>query len=81
MPRVGQALRRAIRSLRRALFASFPQVQFPPARLAELQAEYVQRWQRLFESATAHAAPAVADKRFAHETWHDNGPFTWTAAL
>ena len=64
-----------------ALFASLPQVQFPPARLAELQAEYVQRWQRLFESATAHAAPAVADKRFAHETWHDNGPFTWTAAL
>ncbi|HPA88892.1 MAG TPA: class I poly(R)-hydroxyalkanoic acid synthase [Quisquiliibacterium sp.] len=64
-----------------ALFGALPQVQFPPARLAELQAEYVQRWQRLFENAATHAAPAVADKRFAHETWHDNGPFTWTAAL
>ncbi len=64
-----------------ALFGSMPNVKMPPARLAELQAEYVQRWQRLFETASGHASPAVTDKRFAHESWHDSGPFTWTAAL
>ena len=56
-------------------------VTIAPERLAQLQSEYTQRWQRLLETASGHAAPGLTDKRFSHSAWHDNGPFTWTAAL
>ncbi len=52
-----------------------------PEKLTQLQEEYLSRWQGLLSAATGHAAPGLPDKRFAHETWHDNGAFTWTAAL
>jgi polyhydroxyalkanoate synthase len=64
-----------------ALFPRLPSFTLPPQKLAELQSEYLERFQRLLGSGAEHAAPALADKRFAHETWHDNGPFTWTAAV
>jgi polyhydroxyalkanoate synthase len=53
----------------------------PSARLAELQAEYLQRARSLFGAGLEHAAVGLADRRFANEAWHDNGPFSWTAAL
>jgi polyhydroxyalkanoate synthase len=52
-----------------------------PDILKKLQEEYLQRWQQLLSSASEHAAPGLPDRRFSHESWHDNGPFTWTAAL
>ncbi len=60
---------------------TMPVVQIPPARLAELQADYLRRWQDLLGSIGQHAAPALKDKRFAHEAWHDNGPYSLTAAI
>ena len=76
------------RALSEEAFASFarmlpspPPLKLAPERLARLQEEYVKRWQQLLGAASDHAAPGLTDKRFAHETWHDNGPFTWTAAL
>ena len=56
-------------------------VTLPAETLASLQADYVQRWQKLLETAANHASPGLPDRRFAHETWHDNGPFTWSAAI
>jgi polyhydroxyalkanoate synthase len=53
----------------------------PPARLAELQADYLQRARSLFGSGIEHASVGLADRRFANEAWRDNGPFSWTAAL
>ncbi len=58
-----------------------PSAQIAPARLAELQAEYARRWQQLIGSATQHATPALTDRRFANEAWHDNGSYSFTAAL
>ena len=63
------------------VFAAAPPVSIPPARLAQLQSEYLQRWQKLIEAAAGRTAPELADKRFANEAWRDNGPFAWTAAL
>ena len=48
---------------------------------ASVQVTWLQRWQQLLSSASEHAAPGLPDRRFSHESWHDNGPFTWTAAL
>ncbi len=53
----------------------------PAERMKALQQEYVQSWQRLVSTAANHAAPGLSDRRFAHESWHDNGPFTWSAAV
>jgi polyhydroxyalkanoate synthase len=53
----------------------------PPARLAELQAEYLERWQALVASGIQHAGVTLSDRRFANEAWHDSGPHAWTAAL
>jgi len=63
------------------MMPSASSLKLDPERLARLQEEYLERWQRLLGTATEHATPGLRDKRFAHETWHDNGPFTWTAAL
>jgi len=63
------------------LLPALPAAQIPPARLAELQSEYLRRWQQLVTGASQHAAPTLTDRRFANEAWHDSGPFSWTAAL
>jgi polyhydroxyalkanoate synthase len=52
-----------------------------PSRLAELQAEYLQRCRELLGAGAGHAAVGLADRRFAGEAWRDSGPFSWTAAL
>ncbi|MEK9721348.1 MAG: class I poly(R)-hydroxyalkanoic acid synthase, partial [Quisquiliibacterium sp.] len=46
-----------------------------------MQQEYLERWQKMLADASGQAAPGLTDRRFSHETWHDNGVFTWTAAL
>ncbi|MBB5270580.1 PHA/PHB synthase family protein [Quisquiliibacterium transsilvanicum] len=58
-----------------------PKLAIPPERLAALQQEYVERWQELLQTAGGQAAPRLADKRFSHESWRENNPFAWTAAL
>ncbi len=63
------------------MMPSMSSVKIAPEALMRLQEEYMQRWQGLLTAATEHAAPGLQDKRFAHQTWHDNGAFTWTAAL
>ena len=63
------------------LLPQLPAASIAPDKLARLQEEYLGRWQGLLQAATEHATPGLPDRRFAHETWHDNGPFTWTAAL
>ncbi len=63
------------------LMGGFPKLSLAPERLAQLQQEYVQRWQELLQSAGSQSAPVLADKRFSHETWRQNTPFAWTAAL
>ena len=68
-------------------FAGMPSLELPrgariePSRLAELQAEYVQRCRELLGAGAGHAAVGLADRRFAGEAWRDSGPFSWTAAL
>ncbi len=56
-------------------------VTIPPETVTALQADYVRSWQKLLETAANHASPGLTDRRFSHETWHDNGPFTWSAAI
>jgi len=88
-PKAGASARRAARPSRAegaipepgSLLPAAHSVSIPSQRLAKLQQEYLARWQQLLESATTHCAPGLPDKRFAHESWRDNGPFTWTAAL
>ena len=63
------------------LMGQFPKLAIPPERLAALQQEYVERWQELLRSVAGQAAPGLSDKRFAHESWRESGPFAWTAAL
>ncbi|MCL4746002.1 MAG: class I poly(R)-hydroxyalkanoic acid synthase [Burkholderiaceae bacterium] len=46
-----------------------------------LQEEYLQRWKELVQTAANRTAPDLSDRRFAHESWHDNGAFTWSAAV
>ncbi|MBU6270851.1 MAG: class I poly(R)-hydroxyalkanoic acid synthase [Betaproteobacteria bacterium] len=58
-----------------------PGAAIAPARLAELQAEYLERWQALVGSGVRHAGVTLSDRRFANEAWHDSGPHAWTAAL
>ena len=58
-----------------------PEARIPPERLTELQAEYARRWQSLLSAAGHQSAPALADRRFGHESWQGNNPFSWTAAL
>ncbi|MCX7275316.1 MAG: hypothetical protein NTV19_19670, partial [Burkholderiales bacterium] len=58
-----------------------PDARISPERLAELQAEYAERWQTLLSSAGHQSAPTLDDRRFGHESWHGNNPFSWTAAL
>ena len=52
-----------------------------PEKLAELQAEYMNRWQQLLGGAGDGQAPALTDKRFADSSWQHNGFFSWNAAL
>jgi polyhydroxyalkanoate synthase len=63
------------------LLGQMPTLAIPPERLAALQQEYVERWQELLRTAGSQSAPGLADKRFSHESWRENGPFAWTAAL
>ena len=58
-----------------------PDARISPERLAELQAEYAERWQTLLSSAGHQSAPPLNDRRFGHESWQGNNPFSWTAAL
>jgi polyhydroxyalkanoate synthase len=58
-----------------------PGVRISPARLAELQSDYLKRCQELIGSGLQHAGPALSDRRFAGEAWRDGGPYTWTASL
>ena len=58
-----------------------PGVRISPARLAELQAEYLRRCQELIGSGIEHAGPTLSDRRFAGEAWRDGGPYSWTASL
>jgi polyhydroxyalkanoate synthase len=60
---------------------AMPAITLSPTRLGELQAEYVKRWQGLFQGAGEGQAPALNDKRFADVSWHNNGLFSWNAAL
>ena len=76
----GEQAQQAAASFAR-MFASAGAASIAPERLAELQQEYLERWQQMLASATEHSAPGLKDRRFAHESWHDNGVFTWTAAL
>ena len=48
-----------------------------PQRLAELQAEFLQRLQSLL--GTGKAEPS--GRRFADPSWHEGGPFGWMAAM
>ncbi|GAA4405352.1 class I poly(R)-hydroxyalkanoic acid synthase [Quisquiliibacterium transsilvanicum] len=64
-----------------SLLGQMPKLAIPPERLAALQQEYVERWQELLQTAGGQAAPRLADKRFSHESWRENNPFAWTAAL
>ena len=63
------------------LTSQLPALSIPPARLAELQKEYLERWQSLLQTAGSQAAPSLKDKRFAHASWQESTPFAWTAAL
>ena len=64
-----------------ATLPELPQFSLPPDKLGELQGEYLERWQQLMQAARDGKAPAFDDKRFADSSWHDNGMFSWTAAL
>ena len=63
------------------LLGQMPKLAIPPERLAALQQEYVERWQELLRTAGSQSAPGLSDKRFSHESWRENSPFAWTAAL
>jgi hypothetical protein len=61
------------------LLPALPAAQIPPARLAELQSEYLRRWQQLVSGASQHR-PDPHRPPFCVRPG-DSGPFSWTAAL
>ncbi len=61
--------------------SALPALAISPARLAELQAQYVQEWQRIVDAARDGNAPPLRDKRFADMSWQNNGFYSWNAAL
>lgn len=56
-------------------------VKLAPGKLAQLQADYLQRWKSLYEGLNEGGVPGVHDKRFADPSWQNNGLFTWNAAV
>ncbi len=64
-----------------AALPELSQFSLPADKLGELQGEYLERWQQLVQAARDGKAPTLDDKRFADASWHDNGMFSWTAAL
>ena len=57
--------------------ASARPVGVAPQRLAELQAEFLQRLQSLLGAGK----PEPSGRRFADSSWHEGGPFGWMAAM
>lgn len=59
---------------------SIPAIQIPPEKLTELQAQYAQELQALWQQGLNASAP-IKDRRFAAPAWQENPVAGFNAAL